>query len=84
MKVISITYQAAKNWENLCCHSERLEATANVEDDDPASVVMALKRFVLAQLCDSPDELLDGDPESGRLFEAVAPRLNSSNISECF
>ena len=67
MKISSISYQAVKNLGNY--ESERLEATATVEEgEDPALLIKNLRKFVHAQLIENPDSLFDPDPESARLF----------------
>lgn len=54
MKITSISYQAVKNLGN--CESERLEATAIVEDgEDPVEKTKELRRFVHWQLIEPPN-----------------------------
>lgn len=68
MKISSISYQAVKNLGNY--ESERLEATATVEEgEDPALLIKNLRKFVHAQLIENPDSLFDEDEKSARLFD---------------
>lgn len=68
MKITSISYQSVKNLGNY--ESERLEATATVEEgEDPALLIKNLRKFVHAQLIENPESLFDGDEESARLFD---------------
>ncbi len=54
MKITSISYQAVKNLGNY--ESERLEATAIVEDgEDPVEKTKELRRFVHWQLIEPPN-----------------------------
>lgn len=54
MKITSISYQAVKNLGNY--ESERLEATATVEEgEDPVEKTKELRRFVHWQLIEPPN-----------------------------
>lgn len=78
MKITSISYQAVKNLGNY--ESERLEASANVEDgSDPVEEVKNLRRFVHYQLLDPPNwmiekkrEAIPDEADEDPLFESTS------------
>ena len=58
MKITSISYQAVRNLGNY--ESERLEATADVEEgEDLANAVIKLRQFVHFQLLECPESLFE-------------------------
>lgn len=61
MKITKITYQAVKNLGNY--ESERLEASADVEEgEDPDDAALKLRRWVNLSL-DAPPSFLMGKPQ---------------------
>ena len=61
MKIIRLNYQAVKNLGNY--ESERLEASADVEEgEDPKDAALKLRRWVNLML-DAPPSSLMGKPQ---------------------